>query len=109
MEKTIPNMQVMVKKRCLTEQMNKYQKYTGQSAGQKHREAAEKENCETVVRRRTRKTNQKIRPKSEVREKSEGEVWMDGDGERRRPRSYIEGARDKEFYVQTCRKPVRIF
>jgi hypothetical protein len=97
MEKTIPNMHL--KKTGLTEQMNKYQKYSGQSAGQTQRQ----ENSETVVRRRPRKTIQKIRPKSEVRERKEEE---DIDRDRRRPLSYIEGTKEKDFYIQTCKKPV---
>ena len=101
MEKTIQNMDL--KKTGLTEKMNKYEKYTGQIAGQTQR----KENSETVVRRRPRKTIQKIRPKSEVRESREEDVLIDGD--RRRPLSYIEGTKEKEFYIQTCKKPVRFF
>jgi hypothetical protein len=84
--------------------MNKYQKYTGQSEGQKQNQGTHKGQCEAVVKRGPRKTNQKIRPKSEVRERSEGEVWIDGDS--RRPLSYIEGTKEKDFYIQSCRKPV---
>ena len=89
MEKTIPNMHL--KKTGLTELINKYQKYTGQSAGQTQRP----ETSETVVRRRPRKTIQKIRPKSEVRESKEEEVLIDRD--RRRPLSYIEGTKEKNI------------
>ena len=101
MEKTIPNMHL--KKRGKTEQMNKYQKYTGQSAGQTQTQ----DNAETFVRRRPRKTIQKIRPKSEVREREEEEVWIDRI--RRRPLSYVEGTKEKDFYIQTCKKPVMFF
>ena len=94
MEKTIPNPEM--KKTCLTEQMKKYEEYTGQ--------CAVVENNEVIVRRRPRKT-QKTRPKSEVREKTE-EGWAGR--ERRRPLSYIEGSKEKDFYIQTCRKPVNM-
>ena len=94
MEKTIPNM--YLEKTGLTEQMNKYQKYTGQNAGQTQRQ----ENSETVVRRRPRKTIQKTRPKSEVKDRREE------DEDRSRPLSYIEGTKEKDFYIQTCKKPV---
>ena len=92
MEKTLPNTEM--KKTCLTEQMKKYEEYPGQ--------CAVVENNEVIVRRRPRKT-QKTRPKSEVREKTE-EGWAGR--ERRRPLSYIEGSKEKDFYIQTCRKPV---
>ena len=90
LEKTIPNIEL--KKTCLTEEMKKYQKYTGHSEEEIRRESAEKENSGAVVRRRPRKTIQKIRPMSEVREK---EVLLDAD--RRRPLSYIEGKKREGF------------
>ena len=98
MEKTIPSTEL--KKTCLIEEMKKYQKYTGQCGGHGQRQ----ENNEVVVRRRPKKT-QKIRPKSEVREKTEEDSGVGRD--RRRPLSYVEGTRGKDFYVQTCNKPVR--
>ena len=98
MEKTIPNIEL--KKTSLTEEMKKYQKYTGQREVEIQNESAQKENSEAVVRR-PRKTIQKIRPKSEVREK---EVWIDGN--RRRPLSYIEGTKEKDFLIHTTKKPV---
>ena len=94
MEKTTPNTEM--KKGCLTEQMRKYEEYTGQ--------CAVVENNEVVVRRRPRKT-QKTRPRSEVREKTEEGF---AGRERRRPLSYIEGSKEKDFYIQTCKKPVNM-
>ena len=76
MEKTVPR----------TEHIKKYQKYRVHTEEERQRESAEKENSDAIVRRRPRKTIQKIRPKSEVREK---EVLIGQ--ERRRPLSYIDG------------------
>ena len=92
MEKTLPNTEM--RKTCLTDQMKKNEEYTGQ--------CAVVENNEVVVRRRPKRT-QKTRPKSEIREKTEEDLTG---RERRRPLSYIEGSKEKDFYIQTCRKPV---
>jgi len=59
---------------------------------------------EQVVRRRQRKV-QRPRPRSEIREKTCDETWIDG-GRERRPASYIDtGRAEKDYYVQTCKKP----
>ena len=64
-----PIMEKQLKKTCLTDQMKKYQKCTGHKSGETPKEESEKD--ESVVRRRPRKTVQKMRPKSEVRESRE--------------------------------------
>ena len=102
LEKTISNMQL--EKTYLAERMIKYQNYAGLSADQKYKDSDKKEECETMVRRRPRKTNKKSRAGSEVREQSETDKWMDE--KQRRPLSCISGTQEKEFYIQICKKPV---
>ena len=82
---------------------------------------------EQVVKRRQRKV-QKPRPRSEIREKTFEETWIDGDRyvlhdtysminetlidthrSRVRPASYIDAARvERDYYIQTCKKPVNM-
>jgi len=60
---------------------------------------------EVVVKRRPKKI-QRARPRSEFRERGSEETWIDGQRDKR-PRSYIDVEKgEKDYYIQTRRKPV---